>query len=307
MNEEQRNISPEDLESWKKFNLDDALMEKVGRGQKEKFPRRQSKAGQSSGLSLLLYPAIDEYFCASHDAYGYRIYAHSPIEIPHVLDFGLAVGPNTEMFINVQAEVTIAEKSLDELTSEERHCYFLDEKKLANYLLYTSTNCIDECIMERTVNACDCVTFEMYQSTVNKKPYCANLTCADNVRKQIGMKGTKYFCKACYPSCNRIVYDTQTSSLPIRTDVNIWKSNDPEKRMDWSKQNTSIVHVYFGSDSVLCRVRKRLFGFSELFANVGGILGLFIGFSVISVVEPIYYIIRLLTVDDEDAEDELET
>lgn len=73
MNEEQRNISPEDLESWKKFNLDDALMEKVGRGQKEKFPRRQSKAGQSSGLSLLLYPAIDEYFCASHDAYGYRV------------------------------------------------------------------------------------------------------------------------------------------------------------------------------------------------------------------------------------------
>lgn len=74
---------------------------------------------------------------------------------------------------------------------EERHCYFLDEKKLANYLLYTSTNCIDECIMERTVNACDCVTFEMYQSTVNKKPYCANLTCADNVRSKYACFSTQ--------------------------------------------------------------------------------------------------------------------
>jgi hypothetical protein len=46
------------------------------------------------------------------------------------------------------------------------------------------------------------------------------------------MKGTKHFCHGCYPSCNRIIYDTQTSSLPIRTDTNIWKTSDTHRR-DW--------------------------------------------------------------------------
>jgi hypothetical protein len=45
-----------------------------------------------------------------------KIYAHSPIELPHVLDFGLAVGPNIEMFVSLQAEVTMAEKDIQSLT-----------------------------------------------------------------------------------------------------------------------------------------------------------------------------------------------
>lgn len=37
------------------------------------FPRRQLKAGKTSGLSILLNPDLHEYFCTSSDSQGFRV------------------------------------------------------------------------------------------------------------------------------------------------------------------------------------------------------------------------------------------
>lgn len=37
------------------------------------YPRRQSRAGKSSGLSVLLNPDLDDYFCTSSDSQGFRV------------------------------------------------------------------------------------------------------------------------------------------------------------------------------------------------------------------------------------------
>jgi hypothetical protein len=37
------------------------------------YPRRQSKSGQSSGLSFLLNPEVDEYFCSANCGFGFRV------------------------------------------------------------------------------------------------------------------------------------------------------------------------------------------------------------------------------------------
>jgi hypothetical protein len=51
----------------------------------------------------------------------------------------------------------------------------------------------------------------------------------------------------------------------------------------------SIVHIFFGSDTTVPKLRKRLYGTTELIASTGGLLGLCLGVSILSGVEAIYY------------------
>lgn len=52
----------------------------------------------------------------------------------------------------------------------------------------------------------------------------------------------------------------------------------------------SVIHIFYGSETTVPKFRKRLFGITDLIANTGGILGLCLGFSVLSGVEVVYFI-----------------
>jgi len=56
-----------------------------------------------------------------------------------------------------------------------------------------------------------------------------------------------------------------------------------------AKSNISIVHVYFGQESTYARVRGQLYGITDLIANFGGLMGLCMGFSGLSLVELLYF------------------
>jgi hypothetical protein len=51
----------------------------------------------------------------------------------------------------------------------------------------------------------------------------------------------------------------------------------------------SIVHIFFGSDTTVPKLRKRLYGPTDLIASTGGLIGLCLGVSILSGVEAIYY------------------
>lgn len=52
----------------------------------------------------------------------------------------------------------------------------------------------------------------------------------------------------------------------------------------------SVVHIFFGAESTVPKFRKRLYGTTDLIANTGGILGLCLGFSILSGVEVLYFL-----------------
>lgn len=95
--------------------------------------------------------------------------------------------------------------------------------------------------------------------------------------------------------------------------------NDNETHRDEVKidEDATIVHIYMGTDNVYSKVRKNIYGFTEMFgvllyhleiiismkifihlmpvvAQIGGILGLFLGLSVISLIEPLNIWVRKL-------------
>ncbi len=96
----------------KRFGLLEA--DEITTKTKNKYPRRQTRAGKVSGLSFLLDPDLDEYFCTSSDSTGFRLVTHLSTDSPHVTDFGLAIRPNSEHFVSVRPEITLADDTIDQ-------------------------------------------------------------------------------------------------------------------------------------------------------------------------------------------------
>lgn len=95
------------------------------------FPRRQMEAGKylhqihwfpiflilmylgkSYGLSFLLNPNLEEYFCTTSDSTGFRLQTHWPTDTPHVTDFGISIRTKAEVFVNVKPDITLVDPSV---------------------------------------------------------------------------------------------------------------------------------------------------------------------------------------------------
>lgn len=51
----------------------------------------------------------------------------------------------------------------------------------------------------------------------------------------------------------------------------------------------SFLQVFFKGNQFITMERNELFGITDFLANFGGLLGLFVGFSLLSLIEIIYY------------------
>ncbi len=58
---------------------------------------------------------------------------------------------------------------------------------------------------------------------------------------------------------------------------------------DYVENNLAVVNVYFKSLHFMRQERGELYGFVDLFSNIGGLMGLCCGFSALSVVELAYF------------------
>lgn len=63
-------VKPDDTSEPLEKEEDDAKKES---DYKEETPRKQKVPGKSFGLSILLNPDLDEYFCTTSDSVGFRV------------------------------------------------------------------------------------------------------------------------------------------------------------------------------------------------------------------------------------------
>lgn len=57
----------------------------------------------------------------------------------------------------------------DELVNykpKDRRCYFSSERKLKYYKIYNQQNCLNECLIDFTLETCGCVGFHMQSKSV---------------------------------------------------------------------------------------------------------------------------------------------
>ncbi|KAJ9593062.1 hypothetical protein L9F63_027698, partial [Diploptera punctata] len=78
----------------------------------------------------------------------------------------------------------------------------------------------------------------------------------------------------CLPPCFELRYSVTEQVSPLRKSV----------------ENTKLeIHIYFSEPRFYPYHRSAIYTFSEMLANLGGLLGLFLGFSFLSIIEIVYF------------------
>ncbi|XP_077288026.1 pickpocket protein 28-like [Arctopsyche grandis] len=259
------------------------------------FPWRPNGVGANLGLTLILDAAIDEYYCSSTSSVGFKILLHNPSETPKIKDFGDLIPPGRESRVVVKPRIYDAQPNVRSISLNKRRCYFSDERQLVYYRTYTQKNCEMECEARLTIERCNCSQYFMPKNSSIRICGVADASCYVELKVNESSLMVDTNCDECFPSCYELSYGKEYSTAPLTDNFLIHEENLLGKSPEYFKNNMAIVHIYFVEASFIRFTKGELFGFTDFLSNTGGLLGLFLGFSFLSLVEIVYYVtLRLL-------------
>ncbi|CAG9772263.1 unnamed protein product [Ceutorhynchus assimilis] len=174
----------------------------------------------------------------------------------HIWDYSIAV-----MMLSVKSTYTTEDTR--QLTMKQRKCVFEGEVKLKVDKIYTYTACSIQCRMDIAQERCGCVPF--FYPKVPGYSYC-NVVRLRCIAKNLPAILDNANCD-CLLACNHTIYDVEG------------KNTTSSRQME----------IKFISWPMIRYKREVLFGWVDLLVSFGGIAGLFLGFSLLSAAEIIYY------------------
>ncbi|PSN34458.1 hypothetical protein C0J52_20176 [Blattella germanica] len=223
-----------------------------------------------------------------------------------------------DMVVGIKPQVMTTSAGLKDYPSERRRCYFSRERYLKFFNVYTQQNCNLECFTNYTMKSCGCVTFFMpRREDVHQKRAAGRLQSA---RDDVHVNAVKALLEEhrcwtcielarevrvapdlfasddsgmeqcfCLPSCTEIKYDIETSQAVLSM-ADTFKALAENYHMDEIPDEMYSAVSFFYKDSQFVRSqRSELYGAVDFIASCGGLLGLCLGFSVLSVVEIFYF------------------
>ncbi|XP_059048648.1 pickpocket protein 28-like [Achroia grisella] len=252
------------------------------------FPWRPQGIGTHHGLSLILDANIDEYYCSSTKSTGFKILLHNPTETPKLANLGEIYGSGTEVRVSIQPRIHDAHPALQSIDIQKRLCLFSKEKELIFYRTYTLKNCEMECEANAMINQCQCVYYYMPKNKTTRVCGKADAKCYANMTRAASVRTKE--CMECFPACTEIAYFERMSTAPLNKRLVKQLARTFKKTVEYFAENMLVVHFYFDDDTFTRLTKGEIFGLTEFLSNTGGLLGLCMGFSVMSAVELLYYL-----------------
>ncbi|KAJ6649409.1 Pickpocket protein 28 [Pseudolycoriella hygida] len=157
---------------------------------------------------------------------------------------------------------------------------------------YSQRNCELECLTNFTLDMCGCVKFSMPHDDTT--PICgvAKVNCYTDAEIHLLEDSnsieasTNIISCNCLPACTSISYDSEISQAGYE-----WKKYS--KAINYTDEDQGYqfasLSVFFKESQFITSKRSELVGFNDFVSACGGLLGLFMGVSILSIVEVIYY------------------
>ncbi|KAG5867982.1 Pickpocket protein 28, partial [Gonioctena quinquepunctata] len=286
------------------WTLEDGYPKSAGT---ETFPRRALSAGSSAGLFLVLKtlkPDLD-YVCRG-PVQGFKVLFHHPAEVPRVATQYFRAPMNEEVVVSVKPDMMTTASGLRSYDAHRRQCFFPTERYLAFYQSYTQQNCQVECLTNFTLARCGCVAYHMPRVKSTKICGSGSQECMLDARTELLERevalGLSNFDQErsdipidcdCLPACTSLTYNAEYSQGKFE-----WENLFQAFRVNFSEfpgvQMTRL-SIFFKEQQFITSERNELYGQTDFLANCGGILGLFTGFSFLSIVEIFYFLsLRLM-------------
>ncbi|KAL3273921.1 hypothetical protein HHI36_015347 [Cryptolaemus montrouzieri] len=255
------------------------------------YPRRAFLNGAKNSLIVVLLTKKSDivYSCRDFALQGIRVSLHMPARIPRPSQVFFSVGLDRLTSVAVTPTLMTTTPTVKEYEPQERNCYYGTERKLKFFKLYTQSNCNLECWTNYTIQYCGCSHFYMPRDantsicSLNKR-FCleeARVNYPLSILTERLKKDSKEITSHCdcLPICTDVKYNAEISSGK-------WEVNAPLSE----EYRASAVKVFFKNSYFLPTEKSELYGITDFISNIGGILGLFTGFSLFSLAEIIYFL-----------------
>ncbi|XP_061717305.1 pickpocket protein 28-like isoform X1 [Cydia pomonella] len=264
-------------------------------------PFRVMASGETNGLGVELYLNDSEHQVACDGAsVGFNLIISSPTN--HVYTSTIIRLPMDRMTtIEVYPITYRTDSSLKGLLPERRQCFFQDERKLEYFESYTDSNCKLDLLIREARKWCNCVHYNWPKKSPSE-PICstkADFLCINDVKAKVEEQLIyAYFAdseeqrkptgqsSSCHPACNDVIYNSQVFYSDLKT--------DPAESPKWGYPGPGEItrlNVHFYDDSFLGQHRHAQYDDYYFVGAIGGLLSLFLGFSIISVAELIYFVL----------------
>lgn len=266
------------------------------------YPARVLSAGTRAGLFIALQSFKQEvdYACRG-PVQGFKVLLHSPNDVPLVSKQFIRIPMGKEILIAVKPNMITTSSGISEYHPHRRQCFLNGERYLKFFKIYTQNNCELECLTNFTYNKCGCVKFSMPRTLDmpvcgEDKIYCYDRAEDDLLFKEFseGLKTTDFNYRGetecnCMPACTSLVYNTEISQANFDLEDMLNAAGDTEFQQEFPGSQMSRLSIYFKENQFITSKRSELYGITDFLANCGGIFGLFMGFSILSMVEMLYY------------------
>ncbi|CAK9800136.1 Sodium channel protein Nach [Anthophora plagiata] len=263
--------------------------------------RMAGNVGLYFGLTVSMEPLLDDYSYSIHPMNGWKVMIFNPFDFPDSNSGSVSevlVRPSSEEFVELKAVGMYSTNSIRSYSIEKRGCIFPDEL-MSNYSSYTMSECIVACRLEHIWTKCKCRPFFYPRQDTRKTCTVEDILCLteyygmsykiipyedSNLESALENENVVR-CKHCYPECDDITYLIQS----VRSDLQPGYYNT-SVFPNMNVKDQTVLHIYFTDIGTAYLKQDEYYRWYEYISFVGGFYGLLVGFSIVSIVEIIYYI-----------------
>uniref|UniRef100_A0A2I2ZG64 Acid sensing ion channel subunit family member 4 n=1 Tax=Gorilla gorilla gorilla TaxID=9595 RepID=A0A2I2ZG64_GORGO len=228
--------------------------------------------GMGSGLEIMLDIQQEEYLPiwretneTSFEA-GIRVQIHSQEEPPYIHQLGFGVSPGFQTFVSCQEQrLTYLPQPWGNCRAESE----LREPELQGYSAYSVSACRLRCEKEAVLQRCHCRMVHMPDSLGG------------------GPEGPCF----CPTPCNLTRYGKEISMvrIPNRGSAR-YLARKYNRNETYIRENFLVLDVFFEALTSEAMEQRAAYGLSALLGDLGGQMGLFIGASILTLLEILDYI-----------------
>ncbi|XP_076455797.1 bile acid-sensitive ion channel-like [Babylonia areolata] len=244
------------------------------------------------GLSLVVSSSTEDVPYRLFHSEGFKVVLHDHREDPLPMTRGFVIGTNctVEVEINKQVRIGLAKPFLAFGTGT---CVDVEKPGFVNplkrYPFYTKEACETECFIDSVIKMCRCRHF-LHPGNETMCSLQTLRTCFRQAEANHYGGGTGRGGCACPMPCKQNIYSSGVSFANFRTTAmfnDILKGSMP--------YGVTSLHLYFPDPIVTTIEQVPVYSLEGLLGSIGGQVGLFMGFSLVTVAEMCELIFLLCT------------
>ncbi|XP_033096439.1 acid-sensing ion channel 1A-like [Anneissia japonica] len=272
-------------------------------------PKKSKYSGPSAGLSIMLFIEQNEYLYDVSASAGVRVVIHDQGKMPFPEEEGYYVSPGHH------TSIALRRVEINRLSTYDKPC--MSEEEMANYwdfytfygVEYNQQTCVKTCYQRQIMEHCGCydIYYPTNETSLDPKERTVkpcDLTneedddCVEGFQETFRISGYTYC--SCQQPCNTVSYTSDISTSYWPSDN--YKENLKENLVNFSKPlretveadcndknairlNLLNLDIYYQDLNYEVINQSFTYTFIDLVGALGGLVGLWLGLSILTIFE----------------------